>query len=79
MVTAILDGRLRDIPTEAHPIFGIHVPTHVPGVPGDVLNPRNTWKDKEAYDQKARELWAQFEKNYDQLVNNPSGVSSAGG
>ena len=79
MVTAILDGRLRDIPTEAHPIFGIHVPTHVPGVPGDVLNPRNTWKDKDAYDVKARELWAQFEKNYDQLINNPSGASSAGG
>ena len=74
MVTAVLDGRLREVKTEPHPVFGIHVPVVIPGVPADVLNPRNTWQDKAAYDEKAQALWAQFEKNYDLLINNPGAV-----
>lgn len=79
MVTAVLDGRLRDVPTEPHPVFGIRVPTAIPGVPNNVLNPRDTWANPDAYDVKAQELWAQFQKNYDLLINNPSAVGSAGG
>ena len=79
MVTAILDGRLRDVPTQPDPIFGIHVPTACPGVPAEVLNPRNTWPDKAAYDVKARELKERFEKNYAQLLENPAAIAAAGG
>ena len=79
MVTAVLDGRLREVKTEPHPVFGIHVPVAIPGVPANVLNPRDTWQDKNAYDEKAQALWAQFEKNYDLLINNPGAVGSAGG
>jgi phosphoenolpyruvate carboxykinase (ATP) len=79
MVSAILDGRLRDIDTEPHPVFGVHVPIGCPGVPADVLNPRNTWPDKSAYDAKASELRARFEANYEALMSNPSAVSAAGG
>jgi phosphoenolpyruvate carboxykinase (ATP) len=79
MVTAILDGRLRDVATTADPIFGIHVPIACPGVPTDVLNPRNTWADKEAYEAKARDLKQRFEANYKTLLENPAAIGGAGG
>jgi phosphoenolpyruvate carboxykinase (ATP) len=68
MVTAILEGSLQDVPSEADPVFGIHVPVACPGVPPEVLKPRNTWADKEAYDAKARELAARFVKNFEQFT-----------
>lgn len=79
MVTAILDGRLREVATEPHPIFGIHVPVACPGVPAEVLNPRSTWQDPSEYDRKAQALWAQFQANYKQLMENPQSMGSAGG
>jgi phosphoenolpyruvate carboxykinase (ATP) len=62
-VTAILNGSLRGSKYEAHPIFGLHMPTTAPGVPAEVLNPRNTWKDRAAYDEKARHLAKLFREN----------------
>jgi phosphoenolpyruvate carboxykinase (ATP) len=69
MVTAILDGRLRDVPTTADPVFGLHIPTSCPGVPPGVLVARNTWADKEAYDQKACELAGRFVENFKQFAD----------
>ena len=46
------------------PIFGLAIPQSCPGVPSDILTPRNTWKDQAAYDAKARELAAMSEKNF---------------
>ena len=43
----------------------MQVPKALPGVPGEVLNPRNTWTDKEAYDRTAADLVARFEKNFE--------------
>lgn len=63
MVTAILNGSLKDAPTEADPIFGLHIPTTVPGVPSEVLSPRNTWSDGSAYDDKAKDLAERFRAN----------------
>ncbi|MDF1870920.1 MAG: phosphoenolpyruvate carboxykinase (ATP) [Phycisphaerales bacterium] len=77
MVTAILDGSLSDVPTEEHPIFGLHMPTSVPNVPDEVLNPRNTWADKAAYDAKASELATLFRKN-DTKYNLPADILSGG-
>jgi len=62
-VTAILDGSLRNAEYEDHPIFGLHMPTSAPNVPSEVLNPRNTWTDKNAYDEKAKDLASRFRKN----------------
>ncbi|MHC5023047.1 MAG: phosphoenolpyruvate carboxykinase (ATP) [Planctomycetota bacterium] len=62
-VTAILDGSLRGANYEVHPIFGLHMPTEVHGVPRDVLNPRHTWSDGDAYDEKARDLARRFRDN----------------
>ncbi len=64
MVHAALNGELNDVPTELDPIFGLPMPIACPGVPNEVLNPRHTWPDKDAYDQKAHELAALFVKNF---------------
>jgi phosphoenolpyruvate carboxykinase (ATP) len=47
-------------------VFGLSVPTHCVGVPDEVLNPRDTWADKNAYDETAHKLAEKFDKNYAQ-------------
>lgn len=69
MIHAILDGRLAQIETHPDPFFGLHIPAYCPDVPDEVLNPRETWEDKEAYDAKARELAARFEENFHQYAD----------
>ncbi len=53
---------------EAHDTFGIEFPTHCPEVPTEILNPRNTWADKDAYDQKAAYLANAFNKNFEKFA-----------
>ena len=62
-VTAILNGSLRNVKYETHAIFGLQMPTTAPGVPDEVLNPGNTWKDKSGYDAKAKQLAKLFREN----------------
>jgi phosphoenolpyruvate carboxykinase (ATP) len=79
IVKAILDGDLKDAETEQDPIFGVAVPTSCPDVPSEVLEPRKTWKDVAAYDRKARELAAMFEKNFKEEARDaPEEVREAG-
>ncbi|MEL7672951.1 MAG: phosphoenolpyruvate carboxykinase (ATP), partial [Chloroflexota bacterium] len=56
MVRAALNGELDNVPTVTDPVFGFALPAEVPGVPGDILQPRNTWSDPAAYDARARQL-----------------------
>ena len=63
MVRALLAGKLDHVATVTDPVFGLHLPTAVDGVPADVLNPRNTWKDGAAYDAQAKKLAGMFEEN----------------
>jgi phosphoenolpyruvate carboxykinase (ATP) len=65
MITAALNGELDNVEFEAHPVFGMMMPASCPGVPTEILNPRNTWSDKAAYDVKAKDLAAQFIKNFE--------------
>ena len=69
MVHAALDGALREVPFETDPTFGLAVPTACPGVPNEVLRPRETWADKAAYDAQARKLAAMFEENFREFVD----------
>ena len=62
-VTGILDGSLAKATFMEHPIFGLQMPTAVAGVPSEVLNPRDTWSDKAAYDAKATDLAKRFREN----------------
>jgi phosphoenolpyruvate carboxykinase (ATP) len=65
MVRAATGGELADVETWEHPIFGLNVPTEVPGVPTEVLDPKGTWDDKDAYDEQARELAGLFAENFE--------------
>src|SRR5918993_251640 len=56
MVRAAITGKLEGVATWEHPVFGLHVPEAVPGVSSEVLDPKGTWSDKEAYDRRARGL-----------------------
>ncbi len=64
MITAAMNGELDNVQYEAHPVFGVLMPTSCPNVPAEILIPRNTWEDKAAYDKKAGELAQLFVKNF---------------
>jgi len=64
LVRAAIDGKLEGVATWRDPFFGLNVPERCPGVPKEVLNPRDTWSDKRAYDDTARELTGRFEQNF---------------
>jgi len=65
LLNAALDGDLDDVATETHPVFGLRMPTRCPGVDPAVLNPRNVWGNKEAYDRSAKRLRAMFRENFE--------------
>ncbi len=69
MITAAMNGELNNVEYKAHPTFGVLVPQSVPNVPAEILNPRDTWADKEAYDKKANELAQLFVKNFDKYAS----------
>lgn len=65
MITAAMNGELNDVEFEAHPVFGVLMPKTCPNAPSNILNPRDTWSDKEAYDKKANELAQLFVNNFE--------------
>lgn len=67
MVSAALAGKLDEVATETHPIFGLAIPTSCEGVPSELLNPKQTWSDPEAYDAQAKKLAAMFKENFQQF------------
>lgn len=69
MITAAMNGQLNEVAYEAHPVFGILMPESCPGVPTEILKPRNTWTDKEAYDKKANELAQLFVNNFEKYAS----------
>ena len=69
MITAILDGSLKKAPGEPDPIFGLTIPAAVPGVPAEILNPRNTWDDTDAYDREAKKLARMFRDNFEDYAD----------
>ena len=72
MITAALEGALDKVETTIDPVFGIAIPKAVPGVPTEVLTPRNTWENKEAYDEKAKYLAGLFVKNFEKYASEVS-------
>jgi phosphoenolpyruvate carboxykinase (ATP) len=71
MLNAALNGWLKDMAVEQHPVFGVSVPKTCPGVPATFLDARGMWADKSAYDRAALDLAARFNKNFEKF----SGVS----
>jgi phosphoenolpyruvate carboxykinase (ATP) len=78
MVNAALDNNLTNVETTTDPIFGLHIPTSVPGVDPKLLNPRKTWPDPTAYDAKARELAQLFVKNFEKFPAASPEIKAAG-
>jgi phosphoenolpyruvate carboxykinase (ATP) len=70
LVNAALDGTLAAGEFEKDAVFGLDIPKACPGVPAEVLNPRNVWSDKAAYDATAKDLVARFRKNFEQFRAN---------
>ena len=68
LLNAALEGKLDNCEFKQHPIFKVDMPVAVEGIPSEVLDPRQTWADKTAYDQSANQLAALFEDNFDQFV-----------
>ena len=66
LLDAALDGKLDDVETERHPVFGLTMPKSCPGVDPAILNPRRVWKDADAYDAAAEKLRDMFRANFEQ-------------
>lgn len=72
MITAALNGEFDKVKFEELPIFRLQMPTSCTGVPAEILNPRNTWADKAAFDQTALDLATKFVKNFAQYADGAS-------
>ena len=67
MICAALNNNLNDIEFQSNNIFGLNIPNSCPNVPSEILNPKNTWKNKELYDEKAKKLAYAFNKNFEKF------------
>jgi phosphoenolpyruvate carboxykinase (ATP) len=72
MITAALTGKLDGVHFETLPIFDLAFPSSCDGVPSELLNPRNTWSDKDQYDRTANGLAAKFVKNFEKFAEGTS-------
>ena len=72
MISAALKGELDDVAYDTLPIFDLKFPKTCPGVPSEIMNPRDTWDDKNAYDVKIDGLVAAFNKNFEMYESNVS-------
>ncbi len=70
MVDAALDGKLKDVEYKENTLFHITVPQSCPGVPAEMLQPVNTWKDKAAYEKRARKLADEFCAHFQKAYGN---------
>ncbi|WP_295800273.1 phosphoenolpyruvate carboxykinase (ATP) [Mucilaginibacter sp.] len=68
MISAALNGGLDNVKYAEHPVFNLQMPLHCPDVPDNLLDPRNTWANRDAYDEKANDLAILFIKNFEQYA-----------
>lgn len=78
MIHAALEGELNTVETFKEDIFGLEIPLHVPGVPDEVLIPRNTWENQSAYDQEAKSLAMKFHENFTKFSYASEAIRNAG-
>ena len=78
MVAAALNGNLKDVDYWQDPIFKLWVPASVPGVPTEILNPKATWSDPDAYDRQSQELAERFVENFKQFTRARAEIIAAG-
>lgn len=79
MIRAALSGKLDNVEYIHDDLFNLFIPKTCPGVPDDILNPRNTWRDKTSYDKQAIELASMFEDNFrEKYPDMPGDIAAAG-
>jgi phosphoenolpyruvate carboxykinase (ATP) len=78
MVHAAIMGELDKMPTWTEPVFGLHVPVHIEGVPDEALKPRDLWPDTAAYDRNLHELARRFIDNFRQFDQVSAHIRAAG-
>jgi phosphoenolpyruvate carboxykinase (ATP) len=79
MVRAVIGEKLDGAETRKDPFFGLDVPLEVPGVPTEILDPRETWDDKDAYDEQAKVLADLFRENFSKFEDEVSEEVRAAG
>ncbi|MEM9192538.1 MAG: phosphoenolpyruvate carboxykinase (ATP), partial [Myxococcota bacterium] len=79
IIDAIHNGALHDAPTTSDPVFGVAVPTECPGVPSEVLIPKNTWADKAKFDETAKKLAFLFKGNFEKYEEKATDAVRAAG
>ncbi len=79
IIDAIHSGALANVSTVEDPAFGFQVPTSCPEVPSEMLQPRNTWSDKAAYDEKAKKVAGLFRENFKKYEAQASAEVRGGG
>jgi phosphoenolpyruvate carboxykinase (ATP) len=72
MLSEALEGTLDDVEFKIDPVFELAIPTEIDGIPTDILFPKNTWNDKEAYDKRAGKLAEMFANNFEQFEQKAS-------
>jgi phosphoenolpyruvate carboxykinase (ATP) len=73
IIDSILDGSLDHVEREAIPVFSLEIPRAVNGVDSSILNPRNSWENKEEYDRTLKVLAQKFSDNFKKFTDNPEG------
>ena len=73
IIDAILNGDIANAPTKTIPYFNIEVPTELPGVDTNILDPRDTYADASEWDEKAKDLAGRFIKNFAKYESNEAG------
>jgi phosphoenolpyruvate carboxykinase (ATP) len=68
MLHAALAGELAQASYQEHPAFGLVIPTACPDVPSEILDPKATWADGDAYDRAAHEVAKRFEDNFERFA-----------
>ena len=77
LISAALNGELNNVEYENMPVFNLAIPAVCTAVPSELLNPRNTWTDKAAYDAKAKSLAEQFITNFKKYASGSGDESLA--
>src|SRR6185312_4799772 len=77
MLSAALSGKLKGVPVKPHPVFKVLVPESCPDVPSNLLDAREMWKDKAAYDKAAAHLAGLFNKNFEKFTEAGPEIAAA--
>ncbi len=77
ILRAALTGELDDVEVAEHQILGLKMPVSCPGVPAEILSPRNTWSDSDSYDEAATKLRDMFRGHYEKQGYESHGIAAA--